>query len=58
MHSLEPAYLAAGAGEDRAALSGRPRKANAGEYASVMQQRRKSRQLRPYVVPSANRSGI
>ena len=31
--------LAAGAGEDRAALSGRPRKANAGQYAGVMPQR-------------------
>ena len=39
MHSLEPAHLAADAGEDRAALSGRPRKANAGQYAGVMQQR-------------------
>ncbi len=38
MHSLEPVPLAAGAGEDRAALSGRPRKANAGQYESVMQQ--------------------
>jgi hypothetical protein len=38
MHSLEPAYLAAGAGEDRAALSGRPRKANAGQYAGAMPQ--------------------
>ena len=28
--------LAAGAGEDRAALSGRPRKANAGQYVGVM----------------------
>ena len=39
MHSLEPDHLAAGAGEDRAALSGRPRKANAGQYAGVMPQR-------------------
>ncbi len=39
MHSLEPDHLAAGAEEDRAALSGRPRKANAGQYASVLQQR-------------------
>ena len=31
--------LAASAEEDRAALSGRPRKANAGQYESVMQQR-------------------
>ena len=31
--------LAAGAGEDWAALSGRPRKANADQYESVMQQR-------------------
>ena len=38
MHSLEPVHLAALAGEDRAALSGRPRKANAGQYAGVMQQ--------------------
>ena len=36
---LEPVHLAAGAGEDRAALSGHPRKANAGQYAGVMQQR-------------------
>ena len=39
MHRLEPAHLAAGAGEDRAALSGHPRKADAGQYASVMQKR-------------------
>ena len=39
MHSLELAHLAALAGEDRAALSGRPRKANAGQYTSVMHQR-------------------
>jgi hypothetical protein len=39
MHSLEPVHLAAGAGEDRAALSGRPRKANAGQYQGVMPQR-------------------
>ena len=38
MHSLEPVHLAAGAEEDRAALSGRPRKANAGQYESVMHQ--------------------
>jgi hypothetical protein len=37
MHSLEPDHLAAGAGEDWAALSGRPRKADAGQYESVMQ---------------------
>jgi hypothetical protein len=43
MHSLEPASLAAGAGEDRAALSGHPRKANAGQYAGVMQQREPTR---------------
>ena len=42
MHSLEPVPLAAGAGEDRAALSGRPRKANAGQYESVMQQRNRN----------------
>ena len=36
---LEPAHLAASAGEDRAALSGRPRKANAGQYATVLPQR-------------------
>jgi hypothetical protein len=35
--------LAAGAGEDRAALSGHPRKANAGQYATVMQQRAPTR---------------
>jgi hypothetical protein len=39
MHSLEPVHLAAGAGEDRAALSGHPRKADAGQYATVMQKR-------------------
>ena len=38
MHSLEPVPLAALAGEDRAALSGRPRKANAGQYESVLHQ--------------------
>jgi hypothetical protein len=31
-------HLAAGAGEDRAALSGHPRKANAGQYEGVMPQ--------------------
>ncbi len=31
--------LAAGAGEDRAALSGHPRKADAGQYAIVLHQR-------------------
>ena len=35
---LEPFSLAALAGEDRAALSGRPRKANASQYADVMPQ--------------------
>jgi hypothetical protein len=30
--------LAAGAGEDRAALSGHPRKADAGQYESVLHQ--------------------
>jgi hypothetical protein len=43
MHSLEPVHLAAGAGEDRAALSGHPRKANAGQYATVIQQRAPTR---------------
>jgi hypothetical protein len=38
MHRLEPVHLAAGAGEDRAALSGHPRKANAGQYAGAMPQ--------------------
>ena len=38
MHSLEPVHLAAGAGEDRAALSGHPRKANAGQYEIVLHQ--------------------
>jgi hypothetical protein len=33
----------AGAGEDRAALSGRPRKANAGQSAGVMPQRNPAR---------------
>ncbi|MEN9641582.1 MAG: hypothetical protein RIR77_771 [Planctomycetota bacterium] len=37
-HGLEPVHLAAGAGEDRAALSGHPRKANAGQYAIVLHQ--------------------
>ena len=53
---LEPAHLAAGAGEDRAALSGRPRKANAGQYATVMQQRdparsRNAKMQAEYIVP-------
>ncbi len=39
MRNLEPAPLAALAGEDRAALSGRPRKAIAGQYAGVLPQR-------------------
>jgi hypothetical protein len=34
----ETPHLAAGAGEDRAALSGHPRKANAGQYTGAMQQ--------------------
>ena len=38
MHSLEPVPLAALAEEDWAALSGRPRKANAGQYETVMPQ--------------------
>ena len=38
MHSLEPVPLAALAEEDRAALSGRPRKANAGQYEIVLHQ--------------------
>ena len=49
--------LAASAGEDRAALSGRPRKANASQYESVMHQgqyvtvmpQRQPRQLVPPV---------
>ena len=36
---VEHPHLAAGAEEDRAALSGRPRKADAGQYANVMPQR-------------------
>ena len=40
---VERPHLAAGAGEDRAALSGRPRKANAGQYETVMQQRAPAR---------------
>jgi hypothetical protein len=51
MHSLEPAHLAAGAGEDRAALSGRPRKANAGQYATVMPQRNPVRHRDPTMQP-------
>ena len=35
---LRPRNLAAGAEEDRAALSGRPRKANAGQYEIVLHQ--------------------
>ena len=35
---VEHPHLAAGAEEDRAALSGRPRKANASQYESVMHQ--------------------
>ena len=35
---LRPRILAALAGEDRAALSGRPRKANAGQYEIVLHQ--------------------
>ena len=35
---LRQRTLAAGAGEDRAALSGRPRKANAGQYEIVLHQ--------------------
>jgi hypothetical protein len=35
---LRHCILAALAGEDRAALSGRPRKANAGQYETVMHQ--------------------
>jgi hypothetical protein len=35
---VEHPHLAAGAGEDRAALSGHPRKADAGQYAGVMPQ--------------------
>ncbi len=38
MHSLEPVPLAALAEEDRTALSGRPRKANAGQYEGVLHQ--------------------
>jgi len=37
--SIEAHDLAALAEEDRAALSGRPRKANAGQYETVTQQR-------------------
>ena len=40
---VEHPHLAAGAEEDRAALSGRPRKANAGQYEIVMQQRAPAR---------------
>ena len=47
MHSLEPVPLAASAGEDRAALSGRPRKANAGQYATVLPQRNPVRHRDP-----------
>jgi hypothetical protein len=47
MRSLEPGHLAAGAGEDRAALSGHPRKANAGQYEIVLQQRESTRNPMP-----------
>ena len=40
---VESHDLAAGAGEDWAALSGRPRKANAGQSAGVMPQRNPAR---------------
>ena len=36
--NVEHPHLAAGAEEDRAALSGRPRKAGAGQHEGVMQQ--------------------
>jgi hypothetical protein len=36
---VEHPHLAALAGEDRAALSGRPRKANAGQYICAMPKR-------------------
>jgi hypothetical protein len=67
MHSLEPDHLAAGAEEDRAALSGRPRKANAGQYdgvmhqdqyAGAMPQRTKPRQFPPNVIPTSNHASI
>jgi hypothetical protein len=35
---VEHLHLAAGAGEDKAALSGHPRKADAGQYAIVLHQ--------------------
>ena len=47
---VESHDLAAGAEEDRAALSGRPRKANAGQYATVMPQRDFT-QRRPRLTP-------
>jgi len=46
---VESHHLAAGAEEDRAALSGRPRKANAGQYATVMPQRPAQKRKRPDV---------
>ena len=55
MHSREPASLAALAGEDRAALSGRPRKANAGPYQGVMQQREPTRNREATMPPVPTR---
>ena len=55
MHSREPASLAALAGEDRAALSGRPRKANAGQYQGVMQQREPTRNREATMPPVTKR---
>ncbi len=51
---VEHPHLAAGAEEDRAALSGRPRKANAGQYKRVMPQRRPVRNRDASTQPIAN----
>ena len=53
MHSLEPVHLAAGAGEDRAALSGHPRKAYAGQYETVMHHRHHESALQQPAVTSS-----
>jgi hypothetical protein len=51
---LHQRILAALAGEDRAALSGRPRKANAVQYKRVMPQRRPVRNRDAATQPRTN----
>ena len=53
---LEPVPLAAGAGEDWAALSGRPRKANASQYETVMPQRLRMKCVPPIQLSMCKRS--